>query len=387
MNRIKSIDITRGLVMVIMALDHVRDFMHTTSMTQSPTNLQTTTTLLFMTRWVTHLCAPTFVFLSGVSAYISFKRNNNLSESRSFLLKRGIWLVILEFTVINLALWYDIHFRLLLMEVISAIGLSFIVLAFLLKLPSRIIGIIGLILIFGHDLLLITPVPTNPAVIFITSVLYRPSLTQISPGLAFFTAYPLLPWLGIMLAGFACGEFFDLPEEKRSKIFLKLGIAALSLFIAIRFINIYGDPLKWSHQKSALFTFLSFINTTKYPLSLLFTLLFLGIMFLILFISEKLKNRFTEILTVYGKVPLFYFIIHLFIIHSLMFLMLRLQGFGSKDLLFGAFNNGRPKAGGGVDLPVIYLIWISVVVLLYPVCKWYGSYKSVHREKKLLRYL
>jgi len=387
MNRIKSIDITRGLVMVIMALDHVRDFMHTTSMTQSPTNLQTTTTLLFMTRWVTHLCAPTFVFLSGVSAFISFKRLNNLSESRSFLLKRGIWLVIIEFTVINLALWYDIHFRLLLMEVISAIGLSFIVLAFLLKLPSRIIGIIGLVLIFGHDLLLITPMPTNPVMIFITSVLYRPSLTQISPGLAFFTAYPLLPWLGIMLAGFASGEFFDLPEEKRSKIFLKLGIAALSLFIAIRFINIYGDPLKWSHQKSALFTFLSFINTTKYPLSLLFTLLFLGIMFLILFISEKLKNRFTEILTVYGKVPLFYFIIHLFIIHSLMFLMLRLQGFGSKDLLFGAFNNGRPKAGGGVDLPVIYLIWISVVVLLYPVCKWYGSYKSVHKEKKLLRYL
>ncbi len=387
MNRIKSIDITRGLVMVIMALDHVRDFMNTTSMTQSPTNLQTTTTLLFMTRWVTHLCAPTFVFLSGVSAFISFKRNNNLSESRSFLLKRGIWLVILEFTVINLALWYDIHFRLLLMEVISAIGFSFIVLAFLLKLPSRIIGIIGLVLIFGHDLLLITPVPTNPVVIFITSVLFRPSLTQVSPGLAFFTAYPLLPWLGIMLAGFACGEFFDLPEEKRSKIFLKLGIAALSLFIAIRFINIYGDPLKWSHQKSALFTLLSFINTTKYPLSLLFTLLFLGIMFLILYISEKIKNRFTEILTVYGKVPLFYFIIHLFIIHSLMFLMLRLQGFGSKDLLFGAFNNGRPKTGGGVDLPVIYLIWLSVVVLLYPVCKWYGSYKSDHKEKKLLRYL
>ena len=373
--------------MVIMALDHVRDFMHTTSMTQSPTNLQTTTTLLFMTRWVTHLCAPTFVFLSGVSAFISFKRNNNLSESRSFLLKRGIWLVILEFTVINLALWYDIHFRLLLMEVISAIGLSFIVLAFLLKLPSRIIGIIGLVLIFGHDLLQLTPMPTNPVVMFITSVLFRPSMTQISPGLAFFTAYPLLPWLGIMLAGFACGELFDLPEEKRSKIFLKLGIAALSLFIAIRFINVYGDPLKWSHQKSALFTFLSFINTTKYPISLLFTLLFLGIMFVILFISEKLKNRFTEILTVYGKVPLFYFIIHLFIIHSLMFLMLRLQGFGSKDLLFGAFNNGRPKTGGGVDLPVIYLIWISVVVLLYPVCKWYGSYKSLHKEKKLLRYL
>jgi len=220
MKRINSIDTTRGFVMVIMALDHVRDFMHTTSMTQSPTNLQTTTTLIFMTRWVTHLCAPTFVFLSGVSAYILFKRSENFSESRAFLLKRGLWLVILE-----------------------------------------------------------------------------------------------------------------------------------------------------------------------YPISLLFTLLFLGIMFLILFISEKIKNRFTEILSVYGRVPLFYFIIHLFIIHSLMFLMLRFQGFTGKDLLFGAFNNGRPKAGGGVDLSLIYLIWLSVVVLLYPVCKWYGNYKSEHSYIKILRYL
>src|SRR5664280_1097090 len=173
--RINSIDITRGLVMVIMALDHVRDFMHTASMTQNPTNLETTTTLLFMTRWVTHLCAPTFVFLSGVSAYISFKRSENLSESRAFLLKRGLWLVILEFTVINFALWYDIHFRLLLMEVVSVIGLSFIVLSFLLKLPSRIIGIAGIVLIFSHDLLQGIPVPANPVINFLTSVFFRPA--------------------------------------------------------------------------------------------------------------------------------------------------------------------------------------------------------------------
>jgi uncharacterized membrane protein len=176
MKRINSIDITRGLVMVIMALDHVRDFMHTTSMSQSPTDLQTTTTLLFMTRWVTHLCAPTFVFLSGVSAYISFKRSNNLSESRTFLLKRGIWLVILEFTFINFALWYDIHFRLMIMEVISAIGLSFIVLSFLLKIPSRTIGIAGLLIIFSHDLLQAFTIPSNQVVIFLNSVFFSPSL-------------------------------------------------------------------------------------------------------------------------------------------------------------------------------------------------------------------
>lgn len=387
MKRINSIDITRGLVMVIMALDHVREFMHTTSMSQSPTDLQTTTTLLFMTRWVTHLCAPTFVFLSGVSAYISFRKSNNLSESRTFLLKRGIWLVILEFTFINFALWYDIHFRLMIMEVISAIGLSFIVLSFLLKIPSRTIGIAGLLIIFSHNLLQAFTIPSNQVVIFLNSVFFNPSLTQLTPGFAFYTAYPLIPWLGIMLTGFASGKFFDLPAEKRNKIFLKLGLAALSLFIILRFINLYGDSSRWSEQKSALFTFLSFINTTKYPPSLLFDLLFLGIMFLVLFMSEKINNRFTGILSVYGRVPLFYFVIHLFIIHSLMFVMLYLQGFGSNDLQFGVFNNGRPKTGGGVDLSLIYLIWFSVVAILYPFCKWYGRYKSENIENKILRYL
>ena len=373
--------------MVIMALDHVRDFMHTTSMSQSPTDLQTTTVTLFMTRWITHLCAPTFVFLSGVSAYIAFKRNNNFTETRRFLLTRGIWLVILEFTVINFALWFDMHFRFEILEVISAIGLSFIFLGLILKLPSRVIGIAGLIIIFGHNLLLGINVTANPAISFIFSVLFRPSLFQVTPGFSIYTAYPVIPWLGIMLVGFACGEFFEIPDEKRKKIFLMMGLSTLVLFIIIRFINIYGDPAPWAKQKSALFAFLSFINTTKYPPSLLFTLMILGITFLLLFISEKVKNKFTEILSVYGKVPLFYFVVHLYIIHSMMFIMLLLQGYKGKDLLFGVFNNGRPKTGGGVDLAVIYLIWLVVVIMLYPVCKWYGTYKSEHKQNKFLRYI
>jgi uncharacterized membrane protein len=385
--RISSIDITRGFVMVIMALDHVRDFMHTTSMSQSPTDLQTTTTLLFMTRWITHLCAPTFVFLSGVAAYISFRRTNDIKESRSFLLKRGLWLVVLEFTFINFALWYDIHFRFMIMEVISAIGLSFIVLAFLLRLKSRTIGIIGIVIIFSHNLLQGVTIPGNPIAILFSSVLFRPFMLQLTPGFSMYTAYPLIPWLGIMLAGFACGEFFEIPAERRTKIFLRTGFSALILFSLIRLTNFYGDPAKWAIQKSGLFTFLSFINTTKYPPSLLFDLLFLGLTFLLLFLSEKIKNRFTEFLSVYGRVPLFYFVIHLFIIHSLMFLMLHFQGIAGSDFQFGPFNNGRPKTGGGVELTTIYLIWLSVVVILYPVCKWYGKYKSEHRNNVLLRYL
>lgn len=387
MKRINSIDTTRGLVMVIMALDHVRDFIHKTSMNQNPVDLQTTITLLFFTRWVTHICAPTFVLLSGISAFISFRRQNNLSESRRFLLTRGLWLVFLELTFVTFALWFDIHFRLLLLEVISAIGFSFIILSFLLKLPSRVIGLIGIFIVFSHNLLQGISFPTDQISVVFSSVLFRPNLMTVSSDLAFYSAYPIIPWLGILLIGFGCGELFEIPTEKRKKLFLKIGLSVLLLFTLTRFINIYGDPSKWTTQKSDLFTFLSFINLTKYPPSLLFTLMFICVAFLILYLSENVKNRFTEILAVFGRVPLFYFIIHLYIIHSLMFIILLIQGFSWSDFVFGLFKNGRPATGGGVGLLAIYLLWIGVVALLYPLCKWYGNYKAVHPEKTFLRYL
>ncbi|HMH32427.1 MAG TPA: heparan-alpha-glucosaminide N-acetyltransferase domain-containing protein, partial [Puia sp.] len=230
MKRIHSIDFTRGLVMVIMALDHVRDLMHVTSLNQAPTNLQTTTTGLFMTRWITHLCAPTFVFLSGVSAYISFSRLGNRTASRNFLFNRGLWLVILEFTVVNFALWMDIHFRTLIMEVICAIGVGFIVLSFLLKLRARSIGIIGLVIIFGHNLLQGISFPANPVLNTIASVLFAPNMLRVPPEFTFLVGYPLVPWLGILLLGFACGKLFDLPLARRKKIFRQLGIASLLFF-------------------------------------------------------------------------------------------------------------------------------------------------------------
>jgi uncharacterized membrane protein len=387
MKRFTSIDFTRGLVMVIMALDHVREFIHKTSMTQDPTNLETTTAILFLTRWVTHLCAPAFVFLAGVSAYISIRRKNNLRESRKFLLTRGIWLLVLEFAVINFALWFDIQYRLLLMEVIAAIGLSFIVLSFLLRLPSRVIGIIGVLLIIIQNLVQNITVPSDPVMAFIFSVLFHPGLTQLSQEHSFYTAYPLISWLGIMLAGFSFGELFDLNPEKRRKIFLRSGMAVLSAFIIIRAINIFGDPSGWSLQKNWFFTFLSFINVSKYPPSLLFTFLFTGITLTLLSVSETYKSRLSGMISVYGRVPLFYFIIHLFIIHATMFLVLFIQGFGTEDFVFGAFKNGRPETGGGTGLTLIYIIWIVLVLFLYPVCKWFGEYKAAQPEKRLLRFL
>ena len=370
-----------------MALDHVREFIHKNSMTQNPTNLETTTAVLFLTRWVTHLCAPAFVFLAGTSAYISMRRNNNLHESRKFLLTRGLWLLVLEFVVINFALWFDIHYRFLILEIIGAIGLSFIVLSFLLWLPSRVIGIIGIILIIIQNLVHGIPVPSDPVAAFIFSVLIQPGLTQLTNDHSFYTAYPLISWLGIMLAGFSFGEAFNHDSERREKIFFRSGLAVLSAFFIIRALNIFGDPSTWSLQKNWVFTILSFLNVAKYPPSLLFTFLFAGITMLLLSFSENYKSRLTGLISVYGRVPLFYFIIHLFIIHASMFVVLFIQGFGMKDFVFGAFKNGRPETGGGTGLAVIYILWIGLVILLYPVCKWFGEYKAAHPGNKLLRFL
>ena len=387
MRRINSIDFVRGLVMVIMALDHTRDLMHINSLTQNPTDLTTTTAGIFLTRWITHLCAPTFVFLSGASAYISLKNSNNLAESKRFLLSRGIWLIILEFTIINFALWFDIHFRTLMMQVICAIGAGFVVLSFLLKISPRNIGIAGLVIIFSHNLLQGISFSQNPSLNFVSSVFFAPNFFQITPNFAFLVSYPIIPWLGILLLGYGFGHFFAIPPEKRKRLLLQFGFGSLLLFVLLRFINIYGDPAPWATQKTPLFTLFSFINVTKYPPSLLYTLVTLGIMFLVLWLVDGMKNKLIDIFSVYGKVPLFYYLIHWYLVHSLMLVMLFTQGFGWKDLNFAPFSFGRPQVGEGFELPVIYAIWLGVIIIMYPLCLWYGKYKAKHTDNKWLKYL
>ena len=309
-----------------------------------------------------------------------------MAASRRFLLTRGIWLIVLEFTLVNFGLWFDIHFRVFLFDVIATIGFGFIILSLLLNLSAGTIGFIGLMIIFCHNLFAFIPTGDNFFLKNIVSPLFGPAAFPITTGKMFVMGYPPVPWLGIMLTGFAAGRLFELPVDRKKRLFLRTGLLSLSLFIIIRFINIYGDSFAWSKQKNGLYSFLSFINVTKYPPSLLFCLLTLGVMFLLLSFVEGMKNKFTNIVMVYGKVPLFYFIIHWYIIHPLMFVMVFLQGFKKADLLFG-FNFGRPKEGSGVNLWIVYLIWIVVVIILYPLCKWYGKYKEEHREKAWLRYL
>ena len=381
MKRISSIDATRGIVMIIMALDHVRDLMHVNSITQSPTNLETTTPILFFTRWITYLCAPTFVFLAGTSAFISFKNKNNFLHSRNFLLKRGVYLVILEFVVVNFLVYFDPGYHTLIFEVIATIGFGFIVLSFLLKVPSKTLAIISLVIIFCHNLFSLIPFEQGSVLRNILSPLLSLAVIPLSTSKVFIMAYPPIPWLGIMLAGFATGKLFELPHPERKKMFIKIGLSALVLFVVIRFINVYGDPVKWAVQKNTIFTFLSFMNVTKYPPSLLFCLITLGIMFLMLAFTVGVKNRFITITSVYGKVPLFYFLVHFLLIHLIMIGVMLFQGFHWPQLDFASGNFGRPKGvESGLPLWAIYLIWISVVAVLYKPCVWYGKYKSAHNR-------
>lgn len=381
MKRITSIDATRGIVMIIMALDHVRDLMHVHSITQSPTNLQTTTPILFFTRWITYLCAPTFVFLAGTSAFISFKNKDNFHKSRNFLLKRGVYLVILEFVVVNFLMYFDPGYHTLIFEVIATIGVGFIVLSFLLNASSKTLAIISFVIIFGHNLFSLIPFQQGSMVKNILSPLLSLVVVPVFTNKVFIMAYPPIPWLGIMLAGFATGKLFELQQPERKKIFIKIGLSALVLFVLIRVVNVYGDPVKWAVQKNNTFTFLSFMNVTKYPPSLLFCLITLGIMFLMLAFTGGIKNKFIAITSVYGKVPLFYFLIHFFLIHIIMVAVMLLQGFHWTQLDFASGNFGRPKGiESGLPLWAIYLIWISVVAILYKPCVWYGRYKSAHRN-------
>ncbi|GAB3542980.1 DUF1624 domain-containing protein [Spirosoma fluminis] len=385
MSRVTAIDVTRGLVMVIMALDHIRDLLHITAMNQNPTDLATATPGVFLTRWITHLCAPTFVFLSGTSAYLSLRKRNT-AEARQFLLKRGIVLIVLELTIVNFAFWFDIQFRSILIQVIYAIGAGFIVLSFPAKLPTRQLGIIGLVIIVLHDVLLLVPPFTNQAARFGWALLFRPDFFQFSPNFGLFVAYPLIPWLGIMLAGFAFGRLMEQPLAQRKRSVLQIGLGALGLFILIRFINVYGDAVPWTSQKNALYTFLSFINVSKYPPSLLYTLLMLGIALVFLSLTDGADNVISRILTVYGKVPMFYYILHWYLVHLAMIGMVVAQGYGFSAIQPGVLNFGRP-AGAGISLGLVYAVWFGLVVLLYPLCKWYGRYKAAHPENGLLRYV
>ncbi|WP_375446975.1 DUF1624 domain-containing protein [uncultured Fibrella sp.] len=391
MKRLATIDTVRGLVMVIMALDHVRDLLHTPALTQDPTNLATTTPMLFLTRLITHLCAPTFVFLAGTSVYLSTRREGEpqgeaLAARSRFLLKRGLVLILLEVTLINFAFWTDIQFRSMMLQVIFVIGVGLVLLSWLIRFQVRALLIAGLAIIFLHDLLLLVPTFTNPAARLGWSILFRTDFFPMSPSFSLLVAYSIVPWFGIMLVGYGCGPLFAKPLADRRAQLVKLGLGSLLLFMALRFLNVYGDAAPWSVQKSPAFTVLSFLNVSKYPPSLLYAALTLGVMFLLLAVADGVDNWLTRRLRVYGNVPMFYYICHWYLAKAAMIVMLLVQGFSLGEMPLGTMSFGRP-ASAGVSLPVVYAVWLVVVIVLYPLCTWYGRYKADHPEVAWTRYV
>jgi uncharacterized membrane protein len=378
--RIESIDVTRGLVMIIMALDHVRDMIHIDSIDQSPTSLATTTPILFFTRWITYLCAPAFVFLAGTSAYLSITRNrDNLNAGSSFLLKRGLYLIVLEFIIVGFGLFFDVGFHTLLFELIATIGFGFIILALLSRMPATIIGVIGIAIIAFHNLLPGAAMPGATLIEKVAFAFFRSGAFPMGERV-FVMAYPPIPWLGIMLTGFAAGNLFKHSKQKRRQFFLIVGSAGLLLFILLRYINLYGDPVPWIAQSQSVYSFLSFMNVTKYPPSLVFCLVTLGTIFIFMSFSEGWEGKISKILSTYGRVPMFYFLIHFYLIHLILLVILFAQGFHWSEFDFAGGNFGRVKnVKSGLSLGAVYLIWMGVVLVLYVPCRWFGRYKANHK--------
>ena len=386
--RITSIDLLRGIVMIIMALDHTRDYFHADAFFFEPTDLTQTNPALFLTRWITHFCAPAFVFLSGTSAYFMSQRKTK-KELSVFLLTRGLWLIFLELTIINFGWFFDLQFSNLDFYVFWALGGSMIALAGLIYLPIPVIAAIGILIIFTHNLLDPISVPGNNVMAFTWGLLHDPGEFKFL-GRTSFTGYPIIPWIALMALGYCCGTFYKKSVDvlQRKKILTGLGLFAVMLFILLRFINVYGDAVPWSVQTSQVFTIMSFLNLTKYPPSLLFILMTMGPLLLLLAMTEKPLNRFTNFISVYGRVPLFYYILHLYLIHLLGMLAAEFTGYDWRDMVLTVWVPNFPGLDGyGFSLGIVYLIWLAIIVSLYPLCKWYDKYKKEHKEKWWLSYL
>jgi uncharacterized membrane protein len=387
--RIESIDILRGLVMVIMALDHVRDYFHLGAMIGDPTDLTTTTPFLFFTRFITHYCAPVFIFLAGTSAYLyGSKRSKN--ELFKFLFTRGLWLIFVEIIIMNFIWWFDISFGFINLQVIWAIGLAMIALSLIIYLPKKAILALGLLLIFGHNLLDGIIMSGKSFSDILWYIAHQSNFVQFTPNRMVAFYYPILPWIGVIALGYCFGGLYkkDFDIAKRKKWLLGLGLGSLGLFLVIRGINVYGDLVPWTEQKDATYTILSFINVTKYPPSLAFLLITLGPAFLFLYGIEKIKNRVTNFLLVFGRVPFFYYVLHVLFIHLAAVAGLILTGGNWRDMILNqqAFTTNK-MANYGYSLLVVYLVWIGIVLILYPICYKYMKYKANNRHKKWLSYL
>jgi uncharacterized membrane protein len=392
-NRIQSIDILRGLVMVIMALDHVRDFLYKVPLGKAadaaldPTNMKTTFPLLFFTRWITHFCAPIFVFLAGVSIYLMCQRKTK-KEVSMFLIKRGFWLVFVEVIIVTFSWTFNPFFNVFILQVIWAIGISMILLGLLVLLPYRIIFAIGLLIVAGHNIMDYPSVSSGFKGTPLSDLLYFSNFSffQLWQDHFVIIVYAFLPWTGVMLLGYCFGKLYQTGVDPvwRRKMLLGIGTGLILLFIFLRFANLYGDPVPWSsQQRGPVYTFLSFLNLNKYPPSLLFLCMTIGPGILFLAFIEKIQNGFTKFMNVYGRVPMFYYILHFYLIHLIVVVVFFAQGYGIMDIVpTGGLPFYFKPNGLGFGLAGVYIVWFFVVLVLYPVCKKYDQYKTARAKEK-----
>lgn len=368
MKRLESIDLLRGGVMVLMALDHVRDFFGTAV---NPTDPATTTVSMFVTRWITHICAPTFFLLMGAGAFLAGRKKPVTGLSR-YLLVRGVWLIALEIVVVRcLGLQFNVDYRVTMLTVLWALGWSMIVLALLVHLPPVAVGAIGVATIAGHNLFDGVRASSFGVLAPIWTVLHGPGVIVSTSRYVVFAAYPLIPWVGVAAVGYALGQVYGWPAARRQTLLWRLGVGLVAAFVAVRALDIYGDPVPWTFQRSATATALSFLNTTKYPPSLLFLLMTLGPALCVLAALDRQIPEFSRPLLTFGRVPLFYFLVHLALIHALAVVICYLR-YGDAHWMFESprldqFPFVRPP-GWGFPLRVVYLIWAGVVLAMYPLC-------------------
>ena len=380
--RLEAVDVARGVVMIVMALDHTRDYFDMPG--QNPTDLATATAALFATRWITHFCAPVFFLLTGTGAYLSLRTRSSGELSR-YLFTRGLWLLVLEAVVMRcLAYQFNVDYQVTLLIVLWALGWSMIALSVLVRLPTSAVAAFGAVMIATHNLFDAVKWP-NP----IWTVLHSPGFLLNTPEHVVFVTYPLIPWIGVTAVGYALGHIYSWDAERRRKFLLRTGLALSLAFLVLRGANVYGDPSRWSGQDTALFSALSFLNTTKYPPSLLFLLMTLGPAMLFLRAVDAITPRLLAPALVIGKVPLFYYVLHFVLIH-LLAVLTSYARYGSAHWMFESPTLANypftAPPGWGYSLPVVYLVWAFVVVAMYPLCRWFAALKQ-RRDDWWLSYL
>jgi uncharacterized membrane protein len=382
-HRIESIDILRGLVMLIMAIDHVRDIFHPMP---EPTDLAVTTPFLFFTRLITHYCAPTFVFLSGISAHLAGTRRT-VNELSAFLIQRGLWLIVAELSFITFALTLNPLFNVFVFQVIWAIGGSMVLLGLLIWLRASlpVIAVIGATIFLGHNILdIVDPGAIGKTIswkVLLTAAGFN-SLIDLGGNRFLLMAYALLPWTAVMLLGYVFGSLYKSTYNaaKRKKILIYSGLGLLALFLTLRYFNIYGDPAPWSVQKNMIFTLISFVNTTKYPCSLLYLSMTLGVSLIILAYLEGIKNKLASIILVYGNVPFFYYICHWYLIQVIHIVAFFVLGYKTSQIVTPNFPFLFSPPGFQYSLVVVYGVWLLVIVILYFPCRWFATYKKTHSQ-------